>query len=144
MKVAEIRGARKPVISVDAGTPVSEVAATMRSHDIGAVVVSEPGRPIAGLITEREIVRAVGSGRKKRDLIAAELMTSPVITCTPDDRVDKVMQSMLVRKIRQLPLVERGQLVGMISMGDVIKVLLQHMQTETDVLRDLYLAASHR
>lgn len=144
MKVAEIKGARKPVVAVDAATPLAEVAATMRAHDIGALVVYGADSRMAGLITEREIVRALGSVIQAGDLTAADLMSSPVITCSPADRVDQVMQTMLVRRIRQLPLVEDGQLVGMISMGDVIKVLLLQMQAETNILRDLYLVASSR
>jgi CBS domain-containing protein len=67
-----------------------------------------------------------------------------VITCSPEERLDRVMEIMLTRKVRQLPLVEGGELVGIVSMGDVIKVLLESMQIETNVLRDLYLVATSR
>ena len=144
MKVADIKGARKPVITVEPAASLSEVAATMRQHDVGALVVSAPGHPVAGLITEREIVRAIGTGASAQTVTAAQLITSPVITCSPGDRLDRVMEIMLTRKIRQLPLIEAGELVGMVSMGDVIKVLLESMQIETNVLRDLYLVATAR
>ena len=144
MKVADIKGLRKPVITVKPAASLSEVAATMRQHDVGALVVSAAGRPVAGLITEREIVRAIGKGASAQTVTAAQLITSPVITCSPEERLDRVMEIMLTRKVRQVPLVEDGELVGIVSMGDVIKVLLESMQIETNVLRDLYLVATSR
>jgi CBS domain-containing protein len=145
MKVAAIAGARKAVVTVPITASLADVTRAMRQHNIGAVVVTREGHDIAGLITEREIVQAVGiAWPMPVNLTARQLMTSPVLTCAPDDRLAQVMQTMLNRRVRHLPLVEGSRLVGMVSMGDVIKNLLEQMQSETDVLRHLYLSASSR
>ena len=71
-------------------------------------------------------------------------MTSPTPVCAPDDRLTEVMEVMLDKRVRHLPLVERGQLVGMVSMGDVMKALVDRMELEANVLRDMYLTARSR
>ena len=78
------------------------------------------------------------------NLTAAEAMTSPTPVCAPDDRLTEVMEVMLDKRVRHLPLVERGQLVGMVSMGDVMKALVDRMELEANVLRDMYLTARSR
>jgi CBS domain-containing protein len=145
MKVAEIRGARKPVVTVPPTANMADVTGAMRQHNIAAVVVTGDRGDIGGLITEREIAQAAGTTWPAPiNLTARQLMTSPVLTCSPGDRLAEVMQTMLKRRVRHLPLVDDGHLVGMVSMGDVIKNLLEHMQTETNVLRDMYRSASFR
>jgi CBS domain-containing protein len=145
MKVVEIKGARKPVVTVPVTANLADVTSAMRHNNIAAVVVIGDGDHIAGLITEREIALAAGTAWPAAvNLTARQLMTSPVLTCAPGDRLAEVMQTMLKRRVRHLPLVDDSRLVGMVSVGDVMKNLLEHMQTETNVLRDLYLSASSR
>jgi CBS domain-containing protein len=145
LRVVEIKGARKPVVTVSVTADVADVASAMRHYNIAAVVVVGETGDIVGLITEREIALAVGATSPAAvNLTARQLMTSPVLTCAPGDRLAEVMQTMLKRRVRHLPLVEEGRLVGMVSVGDVMKNLLEHMETETNVLRDLYLSASSR
>jgi CBS domain-containing protein len=145
MKVADIKGVRKSVLVVPSASRLGDVARSMRLDNIGAMVVSSGGQSMAGIVTERDIVHAIGVGGPAAvNLTAAEVMTSPVPTCSPDDRLTEVMQTMLQERIRHLPLVEGGRLVGMVSMGDVIKGLVDRMELEANVLRDLYLTASSR
>jgi CBS domain-containing protein len=145
VRVVEIKGARKPVVTVPVTADVSDVTRAMRQYNIAAVVVLGDTGDIVGLITEREIALAVGATQPAAvNLTARQLMTSPVLTCALGDRLAEVMQTMLKRRVRHLPLVDDGRLVGMVSVGDVMKNLLEHMQTETNVLRDLYLSASSR
>ena len=145
MKVADIKGVRKSVVVVPSHSRLGDVARSMRLDNIGAMVVSSGGQPLAGIVTERDIVHAIGVGGPAAvNLTAAEVMTSPAPTCSPDDRLTEVMQTMLQQRIRHLPLVEGGRLVGMVSMGDVIKGLVDRMELEANVLRDLYLTASSR
>jgi signal-transduction protein with cAMP-binding, CBS, and nucleotidyltransferase domain len=145
MKVADINSVRKSVVVVPSSSRLGDVARSMRLDNIGAMVVSSGGQPMAGIVTERDIVHAIGVGGPAAvNLTAAEVMTSPVPTCSPDDRLTEVMQTMLQQRIRHLPLVEGGRLVGMVSMGDVIKGLVDRMELEANVLRDLYLTASSR
>jgi CBS domain-containing protein len=145
VRVVEIKGARKPVVTASVTADVADVSSAKRQNNIAAVVVIEDRGDIVGLITEREIALAVGATWPAAvNLTAGQLMTSPVLTCSPGDRLAEVMQTMLKRRVRHLPLVDDGRLVGMVSVGDVMKNLLEHMQTETNVLRDLYLSASSR
>lgn len=145
MKVADIKGVRKSVVTVPSTNRLGDVARVMRLDGIGAMVVSSRSQSIAGIITERDIVHAIGVGGPAAvNLTAAEAMTSPVPTCSPDDRLADVMQIMLRRRVRHLPLVEDGHLVGMVSMGDVMKGLHDRMELEANVLRDMYLTARSR
>ena len=145
MKVADIKGVRKSVVVVPSTSRLGDVARSMRLDNIGAMVVSSGDHPMGGIVTERDIVHAIGVGGPAAvNLTAGEVMTSPVPTCSPDDRLTEVMQTMLQQRIRHLPLVEGGRLVGMVSMGDVVKGLVDRMELEANVLRDLYLTATSR
>jgi CBS domain-containing protein len=145
MRVSDLKTVRKAVVSVPPEAGMAEIAATMRRNGVGALVVRDGSEQLAGIVTERDIVAAVGvTWPTVVNRTAAQLMSSPVRTCSPDDRLSEVMKTMLDRRLRHLPLVEGGRLVGMVSMGDVIKSLLGEMESEAKVLRDLYLSASSR
>jgi len=145
MKVADIEGVRKPLVTVLSTSRLGEVSRTMRMAGIGAVVVSSGADRIAGIITERDIVHEIGlGGPAAANLSAAEAMTSPVPTCSLNDLVPDVMHRMLSHRIRHLALIEDGRLVGMVSTGDVMKALLDRMEMEANVLRDMYLTARSR
>jgi CBS domain-containing protein len=145
MRVREILDAKgRGVVTVRPEASVSTVVHRLVLERIGALVVSEDGRHIAGVITESDIVRAlaadgaaaVASGRR-----VAELMTRNVATCTPEDTVKRVMAEMTRRRVRHLPVVEGGGLAGIVSIGDVVKSRLEEVELEADVLRDAYIAA---
>jgi CBS domain-containing protein len=145
MKVREILDAKgRGVVTVRPEASVSTVVHRLVLERIGALVVSEDGRHIAGVITESDIVRAlaadgaaaVASGRR-----VAELMTRNVATCAPEDTVKRVMAEMTRRRVRHLPVVEGGGLAGIVSIGDVVKSRLEEVELEADVLRDAYIAA---
>jgi CBS domain-containing protein len=145
MRVREILDAKgRGVVTVRPEASVSTVVHRLVLERIGALVVSEDGCHIAGVITESDIVRAlaadgaaaVASGRR-----VAELMTRNVATCTPEDTVKRVMAEMTRRRVRHLPVVEGGGLAGIVSIGDVVKSRLEEVELEADVLRDAYIAA---
>lgn len=143
MKLANLKGVRKRVVTVPAATGLALIARTMREHSVGALVVSEDGLTIEGIVTERDIVRAVGATWPTVvNRTAAQLMSSPVRTCSPNDDLAQVLQTMLNRRIRHLPLVEDGRLVGMVSQGDAVKAMLEQLRSEANILRDLYLSRS--
>jgi CBS domain-containing protein len=145
MKVADIKGVRKSVVTAASTSRLGDVARRMQLDNIGAMVVASADHPIGGIITERDIVHAIAVGGPAAvNLTAADVMTSPVPRCSPDDRLTEVMQTMLSKRIRHLPLVEGGELVGMVSMGDVMKGLVDRMEMEANVLRDMYLSAKSR
>ncbi len=145
MRVSDLRGVRKAVVRVGREAGLAEIAMTMRRHGVGALLVGESTDSLAGIVTERDIVAAVGvTWPTVVNRTAAQLMSSPVRTCSPSDRLSDLMRIMLDRRVRHLPLVANGQLVGMVSMGDVIKGLLEDFESETNHLRNLYLSASSR
>jgi CBS domain-containing protein len=145
MKVADIEGVRKPVVTMPSSSRLSEVSWTMRMAGIGAAVVSTGTDRVAGIITERDIVNAIGlGGAAAANLTAGEAMTSPVPICSLNDFLPDVMHRMLSHRIRHLALIEEGRLVGMVSTGDVMKALLDRMELEANVLRDMYLTARSR
>ena len=145
MRVREILDAKgRGVVTVRPEASVSTVVHRLVLERIGALVVSEDGRHIAGVITESDIVRALaadGAAAAASGRRVAELMTRNVATCTPEDTVKRVMAEMTRRRVRHLPVVEDGGLAGIVSIGDVVKSRLEEVELEADVLRDAYIAA---
>lgn len=145
MQVREIlahKGQRVVTIRPDA--TVATAVHRLALERVGALVVSEDGSTIAGIISERDIVRALaeeGEGIMAVDRRVSELMTRNVTTCRPDDQVKAVMAEMTRRRIRHLPVVEGNRMIGIVSIGDVVKSRLEEMELETLVLRDAYIAA---
>ncbi len=100
------------------GTAVAE----LRTHGIGALVVSRDGAHIAGIVSERDIVRALFDRHGSLlDEPVRSIMTTAVFTCSPDDEIDSLMAAMTERRIRHVPVVHDGVLVGIVSIGDVVK-----------------------
>jgi CBS domain-containing protein len=137
MKVADILAAKgSMVITIRPSDSVAALSALLRERRIGAAVVSNDGRAIDGVISERDI--AYGLAVHKADLHAlpvSALMTKIVITCTPGDDVARVASTMLSRNIRHIPVQDGSGLVGMVSIRDVLKVRLDELQRETAQLR---------
>ena len=103
---------------------------------IGAIVVTTPGGDLAGIISERDLVRAVAkSGSAALETKVSEAMTSNVICCSPDDTVDQVMSLMTEKRFRHLPVKEAGRMIGMISIGDVVKAKVEDAERESADLR---------
>ncbi|MEW5728524.1 MAG: CBS domain-containing protein [Pseudomonadota bacterium] len=129
------------VYTVAPDQSMAAAADILATHRIGVALVCE-GDEVVGVLSERDIVAAV-SERRERAMAARvrEFMSSPVVTCGPRDRVKDIMGIMNDRRIRHLPVVEDSTVVGMISIGDVIKHRLAETQMECAVLRDVALAA---
>ena len=145
MKVREILDAKgRGVVTIRADATVSTAAHRLALERIGALVVSDDGARIAGILSERDIV--AGLAREGADLLStgrrvADLMTHNVVTCGLDDTVKQLMAEMTRRRIRHLPVLEGGRLVGIISIGDVVKSRLSEVELEATVLREAYIAA---
>ena len=109
---------------------------------IGAIVVLGPGNRITGIISERDIVRNVASGGiKALDEPVGQAMTREVATCGISDSIEQLMQRMTDGKFRHLPVIEDGELAGIISIGDVVKYRLAEIEAETQAIRD-YIATA--
>jgi CBS domain-containing protein len=126
------------VATVGQDVSLADAAQMLRDRGIGALVVSGDGRAIEGIISERDVVRTVathGAGALGRTVGSA--MSTDVVTCANPDGVERLMALMTSRRIRQLPVVDdRGQLSGIISIGDVVKTRLNELESENKALFD--------
>jgi CBS domain-containing protein len=108
---------------------------------IGALVVTGVPRGLTGMITERDIIRGLKQyGPKLLEAKVSDLMAHHVPTCTSNDTVSQVMVTMTNTRCRHLPVLDGGELTGLISIGDVVRSRLDEMELETGVLRDLYIS----
>lgn len=124
------------VFSVSAATSVAQVAQDLTERRIGSVLVLEGDNRIAGIVSERDLVRALARhGAKAMELQALNVMTTDVVTCDPDDSIDHVMEVMTRGRFRHLPVVRHGELLGLVSIGDVVKARLEETRHETEALK---------
>lgn len=116
---------------------LAEAARVLSDMNIGALVVTGAGDRITGIVSERDIVRALAQhGAAALQMPLAEVMTRKVVTCTPVDTVAVLMERMTEGKFRHLPVTDDGQLVGIISIGDVVKYRLTELEFEHGAMRD--------
>lgn len=124
------------VHAIPPGAPLAEAARRLRQHDMGALLVVD-GEALVGIVSERDLVRAVAEGGAAAlALPVAAEMSSPVETCGPDAEVRELMARMTARRIRHLPVLDGGRVVGVVSIGDVVKSRVLEVQGEADILRD--------
>jgi CBS domain-containing protein len=125
------------VVTIDGGATVAEVIAVLARHRIGALVVSADGRHIDGIVSERDIVRHLE--RERKDLLdrpVRTIMSTPVHTADPADEVATVMATMTNTRIRHLPVTKDGTLVGIVSIGDVVKHTIEQLERDRKLLED--------
>ena len=128
------------VVTVRPETPVSELLALLVGHNIGAAVVTS-GDAVVGIVSERDVVHCVyGRGGQLLSTPVSDIMSTNVVTCVPEDEVDTLMRTMTERRIRHLPVVVNGQLVGIVSIGDMVKARINELEEERAHLHS-YLAA---
>ncbi|HUD51004.1 CBS domain-containing protein [Parvibaculum sp.] len=142
MNVATILKAKgSDVVTIAPIMTLAEAAKLLTSRRIGAVIVMH-GQQVLGILSERDIVKAIAaSGAEALERPVRDVMTSRVITCSLNDGVDELMDSMTEGRFRHLPVIDRGELVGIISIGDVVKHRIAETVMETEALR-LYIANS--
>lgn len=122
---------KKPagITSVSPDTTVFEMLGVMAERNVGAVVVIEDGR-LAGIVSERDYARSVVlKGRSSKDTPVREIMTARVVTVTPEHRVRDCMALMTDKRVRHLPVLEDGRLVGVVSIGDVVKEVIAEQES---------------
>ncbi|WP_322795135.1 CBS domain-containing protein [Tepidiforma sp.] len=135
MKLAAVlatKGTR--VATIPANVSVAEAVATLAARNIGALVVTGPDGAVAGIISERDIIRALAAGQPLRALAVAEVMTSPVVCGALEDDIEPVLATMTARHFRHLPVVDGGQLVGLVTTGDLAQALLQSLAGRVETL----------
>ncbi len=132
-----LQGKGSDVITVSPDTGTAEVVALLAAKRIGAVVVSTDGRTIEGVLSERDVVRALAAdGAQALDSTARSLMTVEVVSCGMDTTVEELMATMTERRIRHVPVVVDGALAGVVSIGDVVKDRISALEHETKALHD--------
>ncbi|MGV9679939.1 CBS domain-containing protein [Nocardia sp. NPDC003482] len=136
MRISEIlrrKGADVVTIAPDAS--VRELLQILAEHNVGAVVVSANGIGIDGIVSERDIVRRLHAvGAALLDHPVADIMTAVVHTCAPDDRVESLRATMTDHRIRHLPVLDAGRMVGIVSIGDVVKSAISELEDEREHL----------
>ena len=131
---------RAAIVTVSPTDTVKSAADRMRAHDIAALVVKS-GAAITGLISDREIVHAASRhGEGALYMAVLEIVTHPTITIAPDDTLKRAISLMTRHRVRHLPVVANGNLVGIVRIGDVVKHRPEDPETESNVLRDAYMA----
>jgi CBS domain-containing protein len=142
MLVAQLLSTKGSVVeTIKPQSPVSAATVRMTTLRIGCLVVSENQHTVLGLVTERDIVRALAHhGPATPNLRVNDVMSTGVPTCAPNDNISSLMQTMTSRRYRHVPVVENGALVGIVSIGDVVKQRLSDLELEAHVLRDAYRA----
>lgn len=143
MTVAQILNAKgRSVIIATPDDTLKNIADTLAKKRIGAVVIINKEGAIAGIVSERDVVRAIATmGASALDKPAAQFMTVSVMTCEPRDSEAELMGLMTEHRIRHLPVVDDGKLDGMISIGDVVKFRIEAIEREAEDMK-VYIASS--
>lgn len=123
------------VATVPPGATIDEAVDLLAQFGIGALVVSEDGRRVDGIISERDVVRALARDRAAAlDRTVADLMTAEVVTCSPDATIEQLMAEMTERRFRHVPVTEDGELTGIVSIGDVVNARVHQLELTTERL----------
>jgi len=143
MKVRQLLGSKgREVVTSEAANTVEDAIHSMQGRQISALVITDHGRPV-GIFTERDVLRAYigGAGKGFREIVLKDVMTTNLVVAELEDDLSAIMAVMTDRNIRHLPVVDRGALIGMLSVRDVIQSQVQKLTSEIHYLKD-YIASS--
>ncbi|MBL0402986.1 CBS domain-containing protein [Microvirga aerilata] len=139
-KILELKG--RDVVTIEPAQALSEAVKVLSERRIGALLIVDGQRPVSGIISERDIVRAVAAqGIKALEEPVSRFMTEKVVTCTGQTSINDVMELMTEQKFRHVPVVEGGRLAGIISIGDVVKLRLEEVEAEAQAIKE-YIATA--
>ncbi len=143
MKVGSILGEKgRKVITLRSNTSLMDVAKVLSDHGIGSIVIVDESEKVVGIVSERDIVRTLAkNGVEILNSPVSQCMTENVITCSEQETIDNVMTIMTSHRFRHMPVLENGQLVGIISIGDVVKTKIASAEMEAEAMRE-YIVAS--
>ena len=136
MRIGDVLNAKTSheVVTITPDSGVRELVAKLAEHNVGALIVSSDGTTLDGIVSERDVVRHLHNDGTVVNNTVAAIMTSIVETCDQDTNVDELMKIMTERRIRHVPVVHDGQLIGIISIGDVVKHRIDQLEFERDQL----------
>lgn len=130
--------AHQDVVTLPPGASLSEAAELLSSKRIGAVIISPDGKRVAGILSERDIVRELGKRGVACMLEPVDgVMTSKIVSCTGSDKADQVLQQMTTGRFRHMPVMNGEAMVGLISIGDVVAARLSELSMEKDALEGM-------
>jgi len=137
MRISDVlRGKGADVVTITPTTSVRQLLDVLAEHNIGAAVVSADGATILGIVSERDVVRALHRGTDVLDDPLSTIMTDQVHTCDPHDTVDELMHLMTAQRIRHVPVLIGSRLAGIVSIGDVVKTRIGELEFEREQLAD--------
>ncbi len=138
MNVQEILSVKgRDVVSIEPNANLARAVKLLAERRIGALVVTGAAGRIVGILSERDIVQVLAArGAPALETQVSEVMTRKVTTCSPSDTISSIMEQMTTGKFRHVPVIEQNRLVGIVSIGDVVKHRLQEMEHEQAALRD--------
>jgi CBS domain-containing protein len=136
MKITDvIKGkSSNKVITIKPDATVRDLLALLAEHNIGAVIVSGDGTAVDGIVSERDVVRKLNGNDETLDATVEQIMTAVVQTCEPGADVDELMALMTKHRIRHIPVMDDGELIAVISIGDVVKSRIGQLEFERDQL----------
>jgi CBS domain-containing protein len=136
MRISDvIRRKGDGVVTIRSDATVVQLLEILEKHHIGAVVVSDDGMTVAGIVSERDVVRHLHTdGVGVLDETVAMIMTTDVQTCTPQDGIEDLAKVMTEHRVRHIPVIVEGKAVGIVSIGDIVKGRIDELQTERDHL----------
>lgn len=136
MRVSQVLAGKaiQDVITVSPNTTVRDLLGLLAEHNVGALVVSSDGSRLDGIVSERDVVRRLHEDESLLDAAVSSIMTVDVRTCDGSQAVNDLMQVMTEHRIRHVPVLEEGRLVGLISIGDVVKHRMSELEFERDQL----------
>jgi CBS domain-containing protein len=138
MDVAQLLGDKgHDVVSIEPHRTLAEAIQTLSTRRIGAVVVTGADGSLVGILSERDIIRALGAnGAAALESAISQVMTAKVVTCRPQTSVDELMEIMTSGRFRHVPVVESGKITGIVSIGDVVKHRVAAIEAESRAMRD--------
>ena len=125
----------RDVLTIAAANTLGEAVAILAKRRVGALVVVEDRDRIVGIVSERDIVRAIAGGAAALEQPVSSVMTKNVMTCSDGETIDSVMSQMTKGRFRHLPVAENGRLTGIISIGDVVKARIEEVEREAEEMR---------
>ncbi|MBC7629926.1 CBS domain-containing protein [Aeromicrobium sp.] len=136
MRVSDVLASKgsNAIFTITPQSTVRELLDTLADHNVGALVVSDDGTAMLGIVSERDIVRKLRSTQNARDMAVSDIMTTDVRVCAPEDSFASLMVIMTEHRIRHVPVLDHGKLVGMLSIGDAVKHRMEQLEFERDQL----------
>ena len=136
MKIGDVLGAKpsKDVVTIAPEAGVRDLVAMLAEHNVGALIVSRDGSTVDGIVSERDVVRHLHHDGTVVNNTVSAIMTTSVETCDEDTIVDELMKIITERRIRHVPVVQDSRLIGIISIGDVVKHRIDQLEFERDQL----------